>query len=155
MCSECNNIYKESKFPIFGPQAIRVTNAAQLATEQPLIVTPVSNNIFDLFKVVTRRLTNGRKVLELIPKDASDYLHNKAIETIKLFGIGDCEANAHSNANVKALRINLLRSHFSIFEKFINAHIHDDVAKMSIEIEEKNLTTYGFFRLILANKAKI
>lgn len=154
MCSECNNIYKGAEFPLFPSQASRATCVEQLATEQPLIANPVSDNIYNLFKVVTRQLPSSRKVLELAPKHDTGYLHEKALETIKLFGIGDCEVNAHSNANVKALRVNLLRSHFSIFEKFINAHIHNDVAKMRAEIEEKNLTSYGFFQLILANNAE-
>jgi len=151
MCSECNNIYKGSKFPIFGPKATRATSIAQLATEQPLIVNPVSDNIFDLFKVVTRRLTSGRKVLELIPKHASGYLHDKAMETIKLFGIGGSETNTHANDNVNALRISLLRSHFSKFEGFINAYLNKDIIKMRNEINEKNLTSYGYLEIIIKN----
>ncbi|WP_421851264.1 hypothetical protein [Marinomonas sp.] len=154
MCSECNNIYKKSEFPLFGAHAARATNFAQLATEQPLIANPISDDIFNLFKVVTRRLPNSRKVLELTPKHDTGYFYEKALETIKLFGIGDCEINAHSNANIKALRINLLRSHFSIFENFINAYLHNDVNKMRIETEEKNLNSYGFFQLILKNQVE-
>ncbi|AZL85608.1 hypothetical protein EIJ81_14260 [Aliivibrio salmonicida] len=151
MCSECNNIYKGSEFPIFGVQVTRATSVAGLATEQPLIANPVSDNIFDLFKVVARRLTNGRKVLELTPKHTSGYLHEKALATIKLFGIGECEVNAHSNVNIKALRVNLLRSHFSMFEDFINAYENKDVPKMRSEITRKKLDSYGFLKIILAN----
>lgn len=154
MCSECNNIYKGSEFPLYPEQAIRAINVAQLTTEQPLIASPVKDNIFDLFKVVTRRLKNGTRVLELTPKHASGYMHDKALETIKLFGIGDCETNGHSNENVKALRINLLRNHFSKFEKFIDAFLKKDVAKMRSEVSEKNLNSYGFLKIILANKVE-
>lgn len=152
MCSECNNIYKGSNFPLYPLASMRAYTEAQLTMEKPLIANPVTDNIFDLFKVVISHLTNGRKVLELTPKHTSGYLHEKALETIKLFGIGNCEVNAHINANVRGLRVNLLRSHFSIFKDFINAYEHKDVKKMRNEVESKKLDSYGFLKLILANK---
>jgi hypothetical protein len=149
MCSECNNIYKGCEFPLFDIPIIRATTVGGISSENPLIVNPILDDLLELFNIVARIMTNGRKVLELKPKHTVGYLYEKAITTIKLFSLGECDVVCHNNTNVKNLRINLLHSHFVKFEPFIDAFINKDLAKMRSEITEKNLTTYGFFKFFV------
>ncbi|PAJ74520.1 hypothetical protein CJF42_09870 [Pseudoalteromonas sp. NBT06-2] len=154
MCSECNNIYKGCEFPLFGDNPVRATNPAEISNEQPLIVNPINDDLFDLFELVVRHDLSGRKVLELSPKHEQGYRYEKALTTIKLFSLGECELNAHSNANVKTLRINLLHSHFVKFDVFIDAFMNKNIPKMRAEIADKNLKDYGFLKFILKNQFK-
>ncbi|NQY86174.1 MAG: hypothetical protein HRT51_00260 [Colwellia sp.] len=154
MCSECNNIYKGCEFPLFGTSPVRAQILAEVTNELPLIVNPINDNLLDLFQLVVRRDSSGRKVLELSPKHTQGYLYEKALTTIKLFCLGDCELNAHSNPNVKKLRISLLHSHFVKFDAFIDAYIDKNIPKMRAEIADKNLKDYGFFKFILKNQFK-
>jgi len=149
MCSECNNIYKGCEFPLFSNPTVRATTVAEIANEQPLIVNPIIDDLLDLFIVVARQMTSGRKVLELKPKHTQGYLYEKAVATIQLFNLGECDVVCHNNTNVKNLRINLLHSHFVKFESFIDAYINKDRDKMLSEITEKNLRTYGFFKFFV------
>ncbi len=114
MCSECNNVYKDSHFPLHVTGAIRATSKSDLINERPLIVNPIHDNIFDLFKIVfLLSPRGGRGILELRPQHNSGYLFEKANETIRLFGLGDCSVNIHQNNNVHICRIELLEEHFT------------------------------------------
>ncbi len=156
MCSECNNIYKGCAFPLHGSaNPVRATNLAEIANEQPLIVNPINDDLFDLFQLVVRHDLSGRKVLELSPKHEQGYRYEKALTTIKLFCLGNCDLNAHCNVNVKTLRINLLHSHFVKFDTFIDAYIDKNRAKMMAEIKDKQLRDYGFFKFFVKKQFKI
>ncbi|TGE83342.1 hypothetical protein C7Y70_10035, partial [Pseudoalteromonas sp. KS88] len=110
MCSECNNIYKGCEFPLFGASTERAKNCAEIINERPLIVNPIIDKLLNLFVLVLRQMENGRKVLELAPKHENGYFYEQAKTSIKLFKIGECDINDHSNENVRNLRINLLHN---------------------------------------------
>ncbi len=117
MCSDCNNAYKGCKFPLHSSTQNRNTTAektSNITDEKPLVVNPIYDNLFDLFKLVFRQTISGKKVLELIPKEQSGYLYEKAKETIKIFSLGNCEepSHAHKSPNVQSCRVMLLADHF-------------------------------------------
>lgn len=155
MCSECNNIYKGSEFPLFGNNPVRATSLAEIANEQPLIVNPIADDLLDLFQLVVRRDLSGRKVLELNPRHSQGYLFEKALTTIKLFCLGNSDVNFHTNVNVKTLRINLLHNHFVKFDGFIDAYIDRNKEKMMAEIKDKKLREYGFYNFFVEKKFKV
>ncbi len=135
MCSECNNIYGKSEFPLYKNQN-RAISEDGLKDEKPLIVNPISDNIYELFTLVFRPMPNSNKmILELKVNIEDKYLMEKAKETIKLFGLGDCEVNRHSNSNVYRCRIEILESHFNIFYGFAKAL--KDKRKASLELRDK------------------
>jgi len=149
MCSECNNIYKGSEFPLHHstPRAIDKT---KLDNEKPLIVNPIYDNLLELFVLVFRRTSSGKNVLELKPKETTGYLYEKALETIKLFGLGNCEIYRHSNENVYNCRIRILETHFGVFYEFVKALHEGDKLKASLEIRDKReiFESYGFFEFL-------
>ena len=150
MCSECNNIYKGNSFPLYNGGS-RATSITQLVNEKPLLVNPITDDVYDLFVLNFTLSPSGRNVLELIPKHQTGYRYHKAIETIRLFGLGDCEVTTNVNQNIRTLRVNLLHSHFKKFEGFVKAFQAKDVSAMRDEIQSKNLDQYGFLQFILSN----
>jgi len=131
MCFECNSSYKKSKFPLYNSN-IRASNKDELLDEKPLIVNPIFDDVYELFTLVFRQISNGRKVLELKPKESSGYLHNKALETIKVFGLGNCEVYRHTDTNIHNCRIEVLVSHFGKFyriAKVMNSEKKEDMKK--------------------------
>jgi len=70
-------------------------------------------------------------ILELKVTIEDKYLIGGKVkgETIKLFGLGDCEVNRHSNSNVYRCRIEILESHFNIFYGFAKALKDKDTRK--------------------------
>lgn len=85
-----------------------------------------------------------------MPKSDSGYLHEKACETITLFGLnGYSEQASRPNKNVRDLRITLLHHHYKQFEKFVRCFEAGDVQAMRKEIAAKKLNEYGFFQFIL------
>jgi len=149
MCSECNNIYKGSSFPIYQSD-IRATTIEEIDNEKPLIVNPLKDNLLELFILVFRQSGENR-ILELKPKETTTgYLYEKAIETIKLFGLGDCELNRHPNSNVYNCRIRILAEHFGIFYEFAKALKNKNKKKASLEIMGNRalFERYGFFEFL-------
>ena len=155
MCSECNNIYKGSLFPLYHS-----TNKAickeELSNEKPLIVNPIVDNPLDLFILVFNRSSSGNNLLELHPKEESGYLYEKAKETIKVFGLGNCEINRHKNENVFQCRITLLKTHFGIFNDLVTALMSKDKKAFRDAMENKELfESYGFYEFIKRKQFKI
>ena len=142
MCFECNSSYKKSKFPLYN-SITRATNKNELINEKPLIVNPITDDVYELFILVFKQ-TNGKKILELKPKESSGYLHDKALETIKVFGLGDCEIYKHTDENIHNCRIEVLISHFGKFYNF--AKIMNSSKKE--EFKEKIKNSSGFLQFI-------
>ena len=114
------------------------------------MVNPITDNLFELFKLNFAYSPSGKKVLELVPKSDSGYLHEKACETITLFGLnGDSEQASRPSSNVRHLRITLLHHHYKQFEQFVRCFEAGDVQAMRKEIADKKLNEYGFFQFIL------
>ncbi len=158
MCSECNNIYKGSEFPLHSSRPTRATNINEIENEKPLIVNPISDNLLELFILVFKRKATGEELLlELKPKETTGYLYEKALETIKLFGLGDCEINRHSNENVYNCRIRILESHFGIFYEFAKALKEGNREKASLEIRANReiFESYGFLEFLKKNQFMI
>ena len=157
MCSECNNIYKGSDFPLHSSTPKRAIDEEKLVNEKPLIVNPIYDDLLELFILVFRRTSSGKNVLELKPKETAGYLYEKALETIKLFGLGDCETNRHNNVNVYNCRIRVLEGHFGIFYEFVKALKEGNRQKASLElrVHKENFETYGFYEFIKQNQFKI
>jgi hypothetical protein len=157
MCSECNNIYKGSEFPLHTSTPTRATNKDEIESEKPLIVNPIHDDLLELFVLVFKRSAAGGVLLELKPKASTGYLYKKALETIKLFGLGDCETNRHSNNNVHSCRISILQSHYNIFYTFAKALKDGDKFKASLELKTKRgrFENYGFFEFIKKNQFEI
>ncbi len=149
MCSDCNNIYKKSNFKICS-STIKATKTSEIEDEKPLIVNPINDNIYELFDLVFKISSAGQKILELKAKNSTGYLYEKAIETIKLFGLGNCEINKHSNDNVHNCRIRVLENHFGIFYEFAKALKEKNRTKAFLELKEKKeiFEEYGFLEFI-------
>jgi len=91
---------------------------------------------------------SNKMILELKVNIEDKYLMEKAKETIKLFGLGDCEVNRHSNSNVYRCRIEILESHFNIFYGFAKALKDKDNKKEIFE-------SYGFFEFLKREQFEI
>lgn len=164
MCSDCNNDYKKCKFPLHSSTPNRNTTAITTRTitnESPLIANPIYDTPNDLFKIVFKISPSGKKVLELEPKQLNGYKKEKAEETIKLFSLGECENPTHKNPdeNIQNCRIDLLHSHFNKFHSVVNILKGRDFTKISvddqkkifIEVRDKKLQEYGFYKSIMSN----
>ena len=102
----------------------------------------------ELFKLVFILTPSGKKVLELVPKETTGYLYERAKETIKLFSLGNCEVDTHTNVNIQNCRITLLHNHFNKFYGFIQALGEKNRQQAFNEVKEKNLEKYGFYNFI-------
>lgn len=149
MCSECNNLYKKCEFPLHGPNQRGICRSS-IQNEKPLIVNPIKDDLLALFILVFKRSSSGKNVLELKPKESSGYLYEKALETIKLFGLGDCDINRHPNDDVFNCRIGLLEAHFGVFHTFARALKKGDEQAAWIEFQNNKSTfeKYGFFTFL-------
>ena len=150
MCFECNSSYKKSNFPLFN-STTRATNINELVEEQPLIVNPIIDDVYELFTLVFKQTNSGRKVLELRPREKSGYLYDKALETIKVFGLGNCEKYKHSVETIHNCRIAVLVSHFGQFYNF--AKIMNSVKKE--QFREKIKNSSGFLQFIYREQFEI
>ena len=154
MCSECNSMYKKSKFPLYPLGSVRWTEESFIE-EQPLIVNPIFDNVLELFDLVFRLSSSGKKVLELKPKKSlleTDYFYEKAVETIKVFGLGDCEENRHQNENVHNCRIELLEKYFDRFYELAKARKVGRAEFLVVLSENPENYHYGFTKFIAKNQ---
>ena len=153
MCSECNNIYKGSQFPLHSSTPIRATEEENIKDEKPLIVNPIYDDLLELFILVFRR-SGEELLLELKAKSTTGYLYEKALETIRLFGLGDCEINRHQNESVYSCRINVLQSHFGVFYEFAKALNEGNREKALLELRANKdiFENYGFYEFIKRNQ---
>ncbi|CAA6800750.1 MAG: Unknown protein [uncultured Sulfurovum sp.] len=150
MCFECNSSYKKSKFPLYNSM-VRATNKSELINEKPLIVNPILDDVYELFILVFREISNGKKILELKPKENIGYLHDKALETIKVFGLGNCEVYKHTDENIHNCRIQVLISHYGSFYNF--AKIMNSSKKDLFREKIKNSS--GFLQFIAREQFEI
>jgi hypothetical protein len=150
MCFECNSSYKKSKFPLYN-STTRATNTNELVEEQPLIVNPIIDDVYELFTLVFKSTNSGRRVLELKPKEKNGYLYDKALETIKVFGLGNCEIYKHRDETIHNCRIEVLVSHFGQFYNF--AKIMNSVKKE--QFREKIKNSSGFLQFIYREQFEI
>ena len=157
MCSECNVEYKKSNFPLYN-SIPRATNKEEIENEKPLIVNPIYDNLLELFILIFRKTSSGKNVLELKPKKSSledNYLYLKAIETIKVFGLGDCEINRHQNDNIHNCRIKLLGNHFNRFYTLAKARKIGKNEFLGILREHPENYHFGFTKFIAKEQFKI
>ena len=150
MCSECNSMYKKSDFPLYPYAAIRWSEEV-FVEEKPLIVNPIFDNVLELFDLVFKLSTSGKKVLELKPKSSlleTEYLYLKAVATIKLFGLGDCEENRHENENVHNCRIELLEKYYDRFYTLAKARKIGRDEFLEVLNEHPENYHYGFTKFI-------
>lgn len=167
MCSDCNNAYKGNQFPLHSSTPIRnilATSTRAITNELPLIVNPIFDNIFDLFKIVLKYTTSGKKVLELEAHSTDPYLKEKAEETIRLFSLGNCEdaSHSHSSVNVQNCRITLLNHHFTKFHTITSIMKGRQIIDLSeieqrqvfIEVRNFKLMDYGFYDFIINGNYK-
>ena len=153
MCSECNNIYKGSQFPLHSSTPIRATEEENIKDEKPLIVNPIYDDLLELFILVFRR-SGEELLLELKAKSTTGYLYEKAVETIRLFGLGNCEINRHQNESVYGCRISVLQSHFGVFYEFAKALNEGNREKALLEFRANKdiFENYGFYEFIKRNQ---
>ena len=176
MCKDCNEAYKGNQFPLHNSGDIRditSTTTDLITTEKPLIVNPIYDELLELFILVFRLTPSGKKVLELEPKESTGYLYEKAKETIRIFSLGNCEIDVHTNINVQNCRIELLHDHFNKFIKFaelflneefsnaimnrdgITIHNNNYYREVFSDMKAKKLNKYGFFNFITEKQYKI
>jgi len=152
MCLDCNNSYKGNLFPLHSSTPDRARNAADLASENPLIVNPIEDDLLALFTLVFRYTPSGKKVLELTARSDDAYLKEKAEETIKVFSLGDCEVNVHESVNVQTCRISLLNDHFKKFYEFVEAIKNNNLNRAIAERNRYDLQDYGFYKFIICKQ---
>jgi hypothetical protein len=151
MCSDCNNVYKGGDFPLYQNQN-RAQNKIDIANENPLLVNPISDDIFELFDLVFKRTSSNKNVLELKPKrnlDTNSYLYRKAQNTITTFGLGNC-SSIDENNNVQKCRIDIVESHFGIFYDLARALLNGEKTTVNSLLNEHELIykSYGFFEFL-------
>ena len=164
MCHDCNNAYKGSKFPLHSSTPNRNTTATvthNILNEKPLIMNPIYDNIYNIFKLVFKQSLSGKKVLELAPKQISGYDKERAKITIKTFSLGKCEepSHIHNSVNVRTCRVDLLHNHFIKFHNIVKILNGRDISTLSknekkkvfLEVKDKNLDKYGFYNFIFLN----
>jgi len=160
MCKDCNNFYKGNNFPLHSSTPSRETTATctlSIINEKPLIVNPIYDDVLELFELVFKQTSSGRKVLELTPKhtqSSNDYLYEKAKETIRLFGLGNCTINVSLNLNVQHCRIDILSDHFNKFYEFLDALKANNKIEAAKVLKKNNLKDYGFYAFILKKQYK-
>jgi len=160
MCSECNIEYKRSNFPLHNSTPKRAINESEIENEKPLITNPIYDNVLNLFILVFRQSSSGKRVLELEPKESKGYLNEKAIETIKLFGLGDCDNNRHHNDNIHRCRLEILESHFGVFYEVAKAFRIKDKNRQgrvltSLKTNINTCKKYGFLNFLMKNQFDI
>ncbi len=140
MCSDCNNVYKANKFPLY-PTGTEHTKTAtcmdDISHEKPLLINPINDKPIELFQLIFRRLENTNlDILELKSNTDDNYLNEKARNTIETFGLGSCRPN--QNNNVENCRINLLTNH------------HDKFFNLALAID--NMDEFDFFTAMVEFK---
>lgn len=157
MCSECNSNYKKSKFPLYPNSATRATNKSEISNEKPLVANPIIDNIYELFELVFIS-KNGKQILELHPKESletTSYEYQKALETVKLFGLYDCDNNIHPVPTVHNCRIDILATHFGKFYELAKARSKGEVDFLKKLDEMPHEKGYGFIHFIYKGQFKI
>lgn len=142
MCSDCNGVLKDNSFPLFGNQT-RVSNISEVAREQPLIVNPIDDNIFELFTLHFILSTNNKNIVELAINSKllpDSYLYEKAKTTIAIFKLGYCN-NFDNNNNIESCRIDIFETHFNVLYEFANAR--KKRKKNFKQLLERSLNIYG------------
>jgi hypothetical protein len=112
MCADCNRSYKRTKFPLEDGYD-ETTDIISIENEKALLVKPREDDIYDYFELVFRYgESSQRKILILQERyDSTDDNKRKALETIKLYGLGDCNPSSRT----KRCRIEVLSNHYSTF----------------------------------------
>lgn len=148
MCADCNRGYKRTYFPLHN-ETKRATCEEELEYEEPLIVNPCFDNIYELFELDFRVSIKGVKVLVLIPNsrlvvDSYEYL--KALETIKFYGLGDCDGTS----NLKNCRISLLKGHYFIFNKLLESFLNKNIDEETFRREKEDIQSlkHGYYEFI-------
>ena len=152
MCADCNRGYKRTYFPLYQ-ESKKATCHEELIEEQPLIANPCIDNIYELFELDFRVSVKGVKILVLIPhRDLSpdSYEYKKALETIRFYGLGDCDGTNE----IKDCRISLLKGHYFIFNGLLEAFLKreeelENFNKVKNEVQNLN---YGFYEFIKRNQ---
>ena len=154
MCSECNTEYKKSNFPLYPLDSTRWCEE-EFVEEKPLIINPIIDNPLEVFELIFKLSSRGRKVLELRPKENTGYLYEKASETIKVFGLGDCEENRHENDNIHNCRIELLAQHYDRFYALARARKVGKDEFLRVLSEHRENVHYGFTKFIAKEQFEI
>jgi len=82
-------------------------------------------------------------------------LYLKALATIKLFGLGDCEENRHENENVHNCRIELLEKYYDKFYPLAKARKIGKDEFLEVLSEHPENHHFGFTKFIAREQFKI
>lgn len=163
MCSLCNSVYKEDKFPLLdkSKKATHAKTVADTSAEQPLLFNPTEKDPLDFFELAFRQTAQGG-ILELKRKPTirKKSYEDKICKTmIKTFGLGYCNTYPHPNDNIKACRIEILTKHYTTFIEFAKEIAKNDKKSLAIFLKNTNrideLKKYGFFRFIIKKQFQI
>ena len=145
MCADCNRAFKRDAFPT--EDTFIATQIVDVPRENPTLVNPRTDNVFEYFELLFIRRSHGKLMLELrarreLPPEKSV----KAEKTIALYGIGDCD----SDAKMDQCRINILETHFEFFFELAKARKRS-VEKYNDMLRDRSMKKkkeYGFFAFI-------
>jgi len=157
MCSECNRFYKKAQFPLYDE--FKADKVEDIIHEKPLLVNPTHDDIFELFELEFKIINKTNKgALVIKPKDGLDhYQQQKAMTTIKLYGIGSCD----ENNLIDNCRIDLLELHYEqfyqlaiVFKKYFKEKSNNrNKIKIKKMLDNKpKLKKYGFYQFIIKNQ---
>ena len=120
MCPDCNRGYKRAKFPL--EKEFVATDIITIDEEEKLLINPREDDIYEYFELAFINSQTGKKILILKENDKlADNKKCKALETIKLYGLGDCNPKSQT----QKCRIELLNDHYLQFYKL--AKILDEI----------------------------
>jgi len=127
MCVDCNRGYKRAKFPL--ETEFIATNMSNIDKENVLLLNPREDDIYEYFELAFIYSQTKKEILILKERDKlTEAEKKKALETINLFGLGDC----NPKTTTQKCRIELLNRHFENFYKL--AQRLDDIL---LDLEEK------------------
>lgn len=165
MCSLCNNIYKDNKFPL-------IDDRQRFKNEEPLLFNPIDKNPLDFFKLAFLETPIGG-VMQLEPKnsDKDSYEHKISERTIKMFSLRYCnedscqykrtewnqEKKENESINVTQVSNHILREHYRNFIELSKARSNKKSLALFFKDEnrKKELEKYGFFRFIMKEQFSI
>ena len=100
---------------------------------------------------------SNNRILELKPKVSNGYLYDKALKTIEILGLGNCEEYRHENSNIHNCRISILSKHFIVFYKLARALKDKNKLEANLEFKQNKelFKSYGFYEFIKRNQFDI
>lgn len=152
MCSDCNRAHKGSNFPLKTNYV--ASNETELVNEKRLLINPREDDIYEYFKLLFKRTSNNKLVLEIAPKDGlSEEKQDIAEKTIEIYGIGNCE----NNPKIDICRINILENHYEMFFDFAQAleRGEETFENLLLQRSMRKKKEYGFIKFLEKNQFSI